>query len=153
MARKLEMERQRHREELSRLKDENEEERKRMQDEIHMLREEQRRLKEAQLRPLQPNKDNRSKPTRHTDVYLRPDIDELLGLDPPPPYEPRATSRLSFFVDLVVNMIRFSWTPVFELQTLVGPIINRALRPRLQKDYSRIEWTCVSSQYLLPNFS
>jgi hypothetical protein len=78
-------------------------------------------------------------------------IEELLGVDPPPPYI-RVTSRVSDFVEAFVNIVRFSWTPIVELQTLLGPMMSRALRPRPEKYYSRIEWTCVSED-LLPGLA
>lgn len=151
LARRMDRMEQQHREELSQLRRENEEERNRMQDEIKALMEEQLRLKKGQPARHRPEKYDRNTPTMNASNYVRLDTDELLGVDPPPPYVPKATSRVTGFVEPLVNIVTFSLTPIFELQTLVGPTISRLLRPRLQKNYSRIEWTCVSGEDLLPD--
>jgi hypothetical protein len=152
LVRRMDMMEQRHREELNQLRRENEEGRNRMQEEINLLRDEQLRLRNAQPTQPQQNKDDGNKPTTNASIYMHLNIDELLGVDPPPPYVPEATSRVSDFVKILVNNVRFSWTPIVALQTLVEPMISRALRPRPEKGYSRIEWTCVSDD-LLPGLA
>ena len=152
LARGMDTMAQQHRKELNQIRRENEEERNRMQEEIKVLRDEQLRLRKAQPAHPQHNKEDRNKPTINASIYTHLNIDELFGVDPPPPYIPKATSRFSDFVEALINIVRYSWTPIVELQTLLRPIINRALRPRPQKDYSRIEWTCVSED-LFPQLS
>jgi hypothetical protein len=151
LARRMDSMEQQHREELSQLGRENEEERNRMQDEVNALREEQLRLKKGQPARHQQDKYDRNTPTMNASIYVHLNTDELLRVDPPLPYAPKATSRVTGFVEPLVNIATFSLTPLFELQTLVGPMVRRLLRPRLQKNYSRIEWTCVSGEDLLPD--
>ena len=64
--------------------------------------------------------------------------------DPPPPYEVRPISPANKFLKALLEVGSFSIMPMYEVQRLVLPPLTRVLRPRLQKGYSRIEWTCVS---------
>lgn len=157
LVRRLDRLERQYREQLSQLRrqadeerNEMEEERNRMQNEINALREEQLRLKGQPAQHQQYEHDQNTSIIK-TNINVRLNADELLGVDPPPPYAPKETSRVTSFVVPLVDIITFSLAPIFELQTLVGPMISRLLRPRLQKNYSRIEWTCVSGEDLLPD--
>ena len=76
-----------------------------------------------------------------TDVRLH--TNEFLGADP------LALSQYKAFKESPFNIFTFSLTPILDLQKLVKLLYTRLMRPRLQKGYNRIEWTCVSGGDLL----
>lgn len=79
------------------------------------------------------------------DFSVRFNVDELLGLDPPPPYTPRQSSGISRVVANIKELGSFSLIPLYDLNILVRLLIAKLLRPAPQKGHSRIEWTCVST--------
>jgi hypothetical protein len=82
--------------------------------------------------------------------YAKPDFqmemkaDELMGADLPPPYSPRASSRMTISLAAITDTITSSSSLINGLYQSLKPVTSKILRPRLQKDHSRIEWTCVS---------
>jgi hypothetical protein len=141
LAFRMDMVAQQHEEELSQLQRDNEVERNRTQDEINQLKKEKRKLVET-ARP-QPDKAGGKVPIVSHNIYMHLTIDELLKYDSPPPYEPRPTSQINYYVNALVEVLLFALTLIAELQALAELMISKALRLRLRKGYSRIEWTCV----------
>ncbi|KAL9055750.1 MAG: hypothetical protein Q9162_003386 [Coniocarpon cinnabarinum] len=85
-------------------------------------------------------------------MYARMNVDDLLADDPPPPYTPMAASKAKTFLTSVVHLILFSLEPLRVVSGIAIPYAMRQLRPRLQKDSSRIEWNCDCGDVLYGDF-
>ena len=121
-----------------------------LQSEVDRLRHNQLAIHEEQLKmKTQPSDIARHKADlapnyMRPNIYVRVGSKELLEADLPPPYSSRASYRMADTVAASLDIIAFSLTPIIELHRLLRPVVLKALRPRLQKKHSRIEWTCVS---------
>jgi hypothetical protein len=130
-------------------KAESKEERRLMQAEIDRLQREQHALHDEQSRLKSQSIDS-----KHDQMavsrYLKPQlhiqigVNEFLEADLPPPYSPRAPTRITASYIAATDLVVFSLSPMGDLYHFLRPIASKAFRPRLQKEYSRIEWTCVS---------
>jgi hypothetical protein len=107
------------------------------------------------LRDAQSEFDGRPSGSTQTRVdvhvqYTKPEFEmemeanELLGADLPPPYSPRAPSRDTVSLAAITDTIASSSSLINGLYRSLKPVTSKLFRPLLQKDHSRIEWTCVS---------
>ena len=131
-----------HREQLDLIEKSNIEERARMQAEIDKLREEQAGLTAVNTKYQQHGK--LFQRFEHMKIYVQLHTEDFLEIDPPPPYIEKTSSRTDDFVNLIQDLTKFSLTPIINLQNMLWPSLIRLWRPKLQKNHSRIEWTCVS---------
>lgn len=62
---------------------------------------------------------------------------------------PSSWPNMAFMPALALREnVLLSLSPIRELQRLLMPLLSRLLRPKLQTDHSRIEWTCVGTSSL-----
>jgi hypothetical protein len=115
-----------------------------MQAKINMLAQEKVKLKDD-LRSQNREVRYEQKPaTLNAHVHLRLTTEEIVDLGPPLPY----SQALTLPHAVIYNLITFgasSLTTVWGLYKLLDAMVKKALRPQLQKGYSRVEWTCVSA--------
>ncbi len=135
-------------------KDQAAEEKKLMRIEIGRLRQAQATLQEEQaemsrsVRMKAPDQSGTFRGPVKAKILVR--LESSYQIDPddiPPPYSPKRAPHYmtAFFTDLR-DIVELALVPIDELRQLVGPYVAKALRPRLQTDHSRIEWTCVSNE-------
>ena len=136
-----------HSRQLELIQQSNIQERAQMQAEIDKLRREKDDLKAIAAVYQQQGKDSRRVHVSKTNVYVRLNAEDFLEVDPPPPYAEPIPPRNSSLTALINELIIFSLTPITEFKRVISPTVTRLSRPRLKKDYSRIEWTCVSIAY------
>ncbi|KAK0816762.1 hypothetical protein LTR75_003445 [Friedmanniomyces endolithicus] len=131
-------------------KDQAAEEKKLMRIEIGRLRQAQATLQEEQaemsrsVRMKAPDQSGTFRGPVKAKILVR--LESSYQIDPddiPPPYSPKRAPHYmtAFFTDLR-DIVELALVPIDELRQLVGPYVAKALRPRLQTDHSRIEWTC-----------
>ena len=135
---------QRHRDQLTAVEQDHLRDKTRMRAEIDKLKEERadlHRQKSVQVQEV-PAVVEVSK--IQADIYVRMSAGELLEIDPPPAYTPKALSRYSELLSRTKYFGWYSLVQIRELQRSVKPSLGRLLRPRLQIGSSRLEWTCVS---------
>ena len=87
----------------------------------------------------------KSSEARIQTTYTQVSFEKLPSVDPPPSHVPNDLSRTSELASFLREVCSFFLTPIYELRELLVPSISKFLRPRLQKDHTRIEWMCVSS--------
>lgn len=71
-------------------------------------------------------------------------VNELLLADLPSPYSPRDPSWITAPFIALTDMLVFSLSPMIASFLFLKSNATRFFRPQIQKDYSRIEWICVS---------
>jgi hypothetical protein len=121
-----------------------------MQTELNRLHGEQLALRDAQFqfedRPSGSIQDRVEFPVQYTksEFEMEMKANELMGVDLPPPYSPQAPSQVTVSLTAVTDTIASPSSLINGAYRFLKPVASKLFRPRLQKDHSRIEWTCVS---------
>ena len=140
-----------HRRQLEMIERNNIQERSRMQLEIDKLRKEQADMKTASITQHKKATSIQNSYSLNADIYVRMNCEDFLDIDPPPPYTDKTLTWTGEFMRSAMALASFSLTPLIGFQEELWLALARLLRPRLQKDYSRIQWTCVSYSWSYPS--
>lgn len=122
-----------------------------VQDEIDALRREGRRFWQGQLKRPRTHTTGQNTPIIDLNILADLDTEELLRVSTLLPGPVEGVSLVIELAFLALKVIIFSLGPILSLINFIRPTIRRLLRPKLPKHYSRIEWTCVSGEFLVPD--
>ncbi|KAL6714320.1 hypothetical protein ACLMJK_007743 [Lecanora helva] len=86
------------------------------------------------------------------DVYVHFRTKDFLDIDPPPLFTGKPQQGTTELMTLICETMMFSLTPIIDFQKMLRPALTRVLRPKFQRNHSRIEWKCSCGDLLYGDF-